>query len=169
MADDSGLSRIQARMRAIPEAVQDAAKSALAKGADDIVAMARSLCPIDSGALRDSIGWVWGDVAPNGARVIATSRDMEGITITIYAGNDEAYYASFVENGTKAGKLGERKPTSAVSKRKRQPLTRKVRRTHPGIKARPFFFPAYHLNKKKVASRLRRAVNKAIKANWGKS
>jgi HK97 gp10 family phage protein len=163
MADDGGLSRIQARMRAIPDAVQDAAKKALAKGADDIVAMAKSLCPTDSGALRESIGWVWGDEAPNGARVIATSREIEGITITIYAGSDEAYYASFVEFGTRAGKLGKRKQSGATG------LGRKVLRTHPGVTAQPFFFPAYQLNKKKVASRLKRSVNKAIKENWGKS
>ena len=35
--------------------------------------------------------------------------------------------------------------------------------------AKPFFFPAYRLNRKKVERRIKRAIGQAVKKEWGKS
>lgn len=152
-------------MRAIPAAVEREVKKALQKSAEAMVEQARFLCPVDEGALRESIGWTFGD-APQGSRMIAGVSEA-GITVTVYAGNDEAFYARWVEYGTQAGKIGVRGASPGVGKRGRPRIARKSKRTHPGSAAQPFFFPAYQLEKKRTKSRVKRAMNKAIKAHWG--
>jgi HK97 gp10 family phage protein len=111
--------------------------------------MMKSLVPVlkepdarrRAGALRDSIGWTWGK-APKGATVVATAKANLGgdLTITIYAGSrdkglgaDDAFYARWVEFGTQK------------------------------MPAQPYFYVSYRANKKKVKSRVRRAITKAAK------
>jgi HK97 gp10 family phage protein len=98
------------------------------------VALAKRLCPVDDGTLRDSIGWTWGD-APAGSMVLAATKGA-ALRITIYAGNDEAFYARWVEFGT-ANALPQ-----------------------------GFFLPAYRMLKKRANGRIKRAVNKAVKDAW---
>lgn len=129
-----GLKSLNRKLtQTIPERVRIRTRAAMEKGADEIVAMAKSLVPVDSGDLRDSIGWTWGD-APKGSIVLASSApDRGGERITIYAGNDEAYYARWVEFGTQ----------------KNLPS--------------PFFFPSYRALKRRVKGRITREMRKAIK------
>lgn len=97
--------------------------------------MAKSLVPVDKGELRDSIGWTWGR-PPKGAITlgkVAASQIATDLTITIYAGNSDAYYARWVEFGTQ--KMG----------------------------AQPYFFPSYRANKRQSRQRLSRAINQAAK------
>jgi HK97 gp10 family phage protein len=68
------------------------------KSAQEIVALAKHLCPVDSGDLRDSIGWTWGD-APAGSMVLASTGGA-ALRITIYAGDSDAFYARWLEFGT---------------------------------------------------------------------
>lgn len=98
MADDGGLARFEQRMQAIPLAVREAVKKSLEMSAKEIVALAKNLCPVDEGALRDSIGWTWGE-APEGTMVLASTKGA-ALRITIFAGNHEAFYARWVEFGT---------------------------------------------------------------------
>lgn len=133
MADDGGLARFQRRMRAIPAAVRDAVRPALEQAAEEICDLARSLCPVDDGVLRASIGWTWG-LPPSGSIALGAVRDGAALSITIYAGNDEAFYARFVEFGTRTG-----------------------------VPAQPFFYPAWRLGRKKASARLNRAISKAIR------
>ncbi len=35
------------------------------------------------------------------------------------------------------------------------------------MSANPFFFPAYRLKKKRLASRIKRAIGKAVRTKWG--
>ncbi|EKF39914.1 HK97 family phage protein [Nitratireductor indicus C115] len=129
-----GLKSLNRKLtQTIPERVRIRTRAAMEKGADEIVAMAKSLVPVDSGDLRDSIGWTWAD-APKGSIVLASSApDRGGERITIYAGNDEAYYARWVEFGTQ----------------KNLPS--------------PFFFPSYRALKRRVKGRITREMRKAIK------
>lgn len=158
MADDGGISRLEQRLRAIPQAMRDEVKPALEKSANEIVALAKQLCPVDKGALRDSIGWTWG-AAPTGSMSLAMG-SVGVLTITVYAGNDEAYYARWVEFGTRGATFGERVRQKGRS--------RKSQRTHPGTAAQPFFFPAWRLASKKIKPRIKRAVAAAVRKNWGK-
>lgn len=78
------------------------------KAANDTVAMMKGLAPSNTGTLRDSIAWTYGD-APRGSLVVATVNATQkfarrgkskDLTITIYAGGPDAYYARWIEFGT---------------------------------------------------------------------
>lgn len=116
--------------------------------ADEIVAMMKSLVPVDDGVLRDSIGWTWGK-APKGALVIASvqSTGEDGMTITIYAGNSEAYYARWVEFGTARHVNGGKFAGSQ----------------HPGTTAQPFFYVSWRANKRRTVRAIRKATRDAAK------
>jgi HK97 gp10 family phage protein len=153
-----GADKMRQRLvKSVPEAVRAAVKDAMGKSADEIVAMARSLVPVASGKLRESIGWTFGD-APKGSLTIGEVRPVrEGdVRITIYAGNNEAFYARWVEFGTQAHGL-----MSGANKSRGK---RQGGRQHSGTNAQPFFFVSYRTNKKKAQGRITRAVNKALKA-----
>lgn len=133
-----GLERLRRKLQKMPERIEEQIRLVMEKSANEIVAMAKSLVPVDSGALRDSIGWTWGD-APKGAITIAKGKKGD-LAITIYAGTRDkglgaadAFYARWVEFGT-------------------QKMT-----------AQPYFYPSYRTNKKRVRGRITRAINKAVK------
>lgn len=135
-----GLDRLKRKLTvSIPGQVRERTRKAMEKGADEIVGMAKNLVPVDTGALRDSIGWTWGD-APEGAMVLASSRRVDGERITIFAGtrnkslgDSDAFYARWVEFGTQ--------------------------KAYP----RPFFFPSYRTLKRRVKGRITREMRKAIR------
>lgn len=135
-----GLDRLKRKLtKTIPEHVRDRTKAAMEKGATEIVSMMKGRVPVDTGALRDSIGWTWGD-APKGSMVIAQSRKVKGERITIYAGtrnkglgDQDAFYARWVEFGTQ----------------------------HAA--PHPFFYPSYRTLKRRVKSRITREMKKAIR------
>lgn len=133
---DNGLAALQRKLNAIPKAAKLAVEQSMEKSAQEIVDLAKRLCPVDSGTLRDSIGWTWGD-APAGSIVLAAT---EGalLRITIYAGNDEAFYARWLEFGTAE------------------------------MAAHPYFFPAYRTLQRRAKGRVNRAVTKAVKEAWAK-
>lgn len=117
----------------IPAKVEAATRAAMEKGADELVAMMKRLAPVDSGDLRDSIAWTWGAAPRNSIVLAKSSPDGKGMRIVVYAGDDFAFYARMVEFGT---------VKSA---------------------AQPFFFPSYRAMKKRIKSRVNRAMRKAIR------
>lgn len=143
----ANLKRLQAKLDRLPAKVKARIREAMEAGADEIVALARSLVPARSGALRDSIGWTYGQ-APKGALTIGAVQSVGGdLTITIYAGNSEAFYARWVEFGTQAHVAGGKFSGAAI----------------PAQAARPFFYVSFRSSRKRVKSRITRAINKAAK------
>ncbi|MGE0214000.1 MAG: HK97-gp10 family putative phage morphogenesis protein [Parvibaculaceae bacterium] len=132
MATVLGLTKLERKLNRLPVAAKAKIKAAMEEGANQIVAMMKSLVPVDKGTLRDSIGWTWGR-APKGASIIAVAKSKIGaeMTITIYAGSDEAYYARWQEFGTQ---------------------------TAP---AHPYFYVSWRANRKEVRGRIRRATREA--------
>ena len=143
-------SRLQARLAKVPDIARAAAAQAMEEGAAEIVAEMKRLAPVlkspdarrQAGALRDSIGWTWGDV-PAGSFTIADIRSGKNVgqqyatlRIKFYAGSNEAFYARWQEFGT---------------------------RDHP---AHPFFFVAWKKHRAKFRARIRAAVKQAIKEAW---
>ena len=143
-----GLDRLKKKLAKLPAAAQKRISEAMEQGADEIVGLMKSLCPRDSGALRESIAWTWGD-APKGALTLATVKGKGGSdnVITVYAGNAEAYYARFIEFGTAAHTAGGQFAGSTI----------------PAIPAQPFFFVSFRAMRRRVKSRVTRAINKAAK------
>lgn len=151
----TGKDKLKRKLERLPEAFKAAAIAAMTKSANDMVAMMKRLVPVDDGNLRNSIGWTFGE-PPQGSRIITQTKPLKSagdIRLTVYAGNDEAFYARWVEFGTAPHTLGRRQG-------KGKPKTGAL---HPGSKAQPFFFPAYRIHAKKIKSRLTRALNKEAK------
>jgi len=146
-----GLDRLRKKLTALPDKARESIAKAMEQSAAEVVAMAKSLAPVDSGALRDSIGWTWGD-APKGSMTLGTVRQSGkgagNMVITIFAGGSDAFWARWVEFGTAPHINGGIYAGSE----------------HPGTRAQPFFYPSWRANRKRVRGRVTRAVNKAARA-----
>lgn len=120
--------------RKIPQRVRHHLKQTMAQYAGKVVDSMEAFVPEDSGDLKNSIGWTWG-AAPKGSLVLGaiSGSNKSDLVITIFAGDEEAYYARWVEFGT------------------------------PKIPASPFFFVSWRLNKRRVKAAMRRAVRKGLK------
>ena len=81
-------------------------------------------------------------------------KNQNDLRISIYAGDDKAFYARWIEFGTKPHN---------VAKGGGNKGHRGEAHLHPGTRAYPFFFPSYRANQKKMKSRVNRAINKAAK------
>jgi len=130
-----GLQSLARKLKAIPQEAKSEIRKALEASAEEIVRLAKNLVPVDDGDLQMSISWTWG-AAPKGAMVLGNvigPSDKNDLTITIYAGGGEAFYARWVEFGTQK------------------------------MAAQPFFLPAYRANRKRARARISRGVNKAAK------
>lgn len=127
--------RLRQRMAKIGALARVEIRKALDVSADEMSSTARSFAPVDSGDLRRSIGYTFGEYKSANANVRgvnagggAGDRDL---TVTIHAGDQNAFYAAFVEFG------------------------------RVDAAAQPYFYPAYRLTKKRVRSRISRAVKSA--------
>jgi len=141
-----GLDRLKRKLRTFPATVEAEIRAAMEVSANEVVALAKSLVPRDTGALAESIGWTWGD-APKGSMTLGKVGGTGNLVITIYAGDDKAFWARWVEFGTSphtnAGMFAGSE--------------------NPGTRAQPFFYPAYRAVRRRVKGRVTRAVNKAAK------
>lgn len=146
----SGLVRLQRKLDRIPSIAKAKIREAMAATADEIVAMMKSLA--EDPAIVASIAWTWG-AAPKGSRVVATAKGAGlggDLTLTIYAGDDEAFYVWWWEFGT-----AERLHASGKSV--------------GAMKPSPFFFVSWRANRRKARNRVRKAVRQAAKAVAGGS
>lgn len=148
----NGREKTLAKLKAIPQKARETMKVALKSNSDQVVAMQKRLVPTDSGELRNSIRAEWGDVALASSANLSSSGGMTvrgdpDLTVTIVAGDDQAYYARWVEFGTAPHDQGGwAKGTK-----------------HPGTTPRPFFFGPWRALRKKMKSNVARAVNRAAK------
>jgi HK97 gp10 family phage protein len=121
----------------LPKEITKAAAGAIHEGAQTVAAMARRLAPVNDGDLRDSIGF---DVAPDALSAVVYAGDVEveigakGKRRVTRKHRHKAFYAWFQEFGTVK------------------------------MNARPFFFPAYRANRKRIMANLSKAIRKAKKA-----
>lgn len=167
-----GLAQLNKKLAALNTEIRRDIGVAMELGAQDIVNFAKTLAPVgqvsgvnssnNPGALRDSIGWVWGP-APKGTITLGTMRSnprgKDDMYITIYAGNEEAFYARWVEFGTRPhGIDAVNAPTMG-----RAGVNFGKHVNHPGAKQTAFFYPAYRSMRTKVRRRISRAVNTAAR------
>ncbi len=136
-----GEAALKAAMMAIPQKSRDEVARELEVQAAKVVSDMKRLVPVDTGALRESIGWTWGN-APAGSVSVGTvrGRQFARMAITIYAGtrdkslgSADAFYARFQEHGT------------------------------VNMPANPFFYPAWRANKGRVKNAIKRAVKRAVR------
>ncbi|MCX2696717.1 HK97 gp10 family phage protein [Ochrobactrum chromiisoli] len=143
-----GLAKLEQKFKRLPKVARDMVRSAMEQGAEDICDMMRNRVAVDDMTLYESIGWTWGK-APKGSMVIATVEASLAAdwTITIYAGNKEAYYARWIEFGTQG-----------FANKGMFPGTK-----NPGQGKQPFFYVSWRAKRKEVNRRIRRAITKAAK------
>lgn len=142
-----GLARLNRKLKKLPVQAEKRIKEAMEEGANEIVAMMKSLVAVDSGDLRDSIGWTWGD-RPKYSQVLATVKSKDGkLVLTIFVGNTKVRYAHLVEFGTAAHINGGKFAGTE----------------HPGTAAQPFFFVSWRALRRRTKSRISRAVTKSAK------
>lgn len=134
----AGIERFQRKMRALPKAVRAALAPATAQGADEIAALAKRLAPRDEGDLADSIVVTRGGQQTPPYSQPGGSHVVPEGAAAVTAGNSDVRYPHLQEYGT----------------------TKHA--------AQPFFWPAYRNLRKRSANRIKRAMSKAIKAEWGK-
>ncbi len=146
-----GLPALRAKLVKLRTETIDKVRGAMEAAASEITGMMRRMVPVDQGDLRDSIGWTWGD-APKGS--ISTSHNIAGNRITIFAGNEKAFYARWVEFGTAAHNVAKGGGNKSFAGTPIQ---------HPGARARPFFFPSYRANKKRVKAMIQKAITAAVR------
>lgn len=137
MANDGGLARFQQRMRAIPKEVRKAVEPALKKSADEIADLQRNLAPEDTGALKESIHVTAPGETTPAYSQPGGSRVAGELEAVITVGDSDVRYPHLVEYGTTESQ------------------------------AQPFFWPGFRLGKKRASNRIKRAIGKAIKDNWG--
>lgn len=142
------LSRLNRKLAQLPSVAKQMIRRAMEAKANEIVAMMKNLVPVDDGTLRDSIGWTWGK-APKGSLTLASVQATgdSDMTLTIYAGNKDAFYARWVEFGTARHENGGLFAGSS----------------HPGTTAQPFFFVSWRVNKKRTVRAVRKAARDSAK------
>lgn len=142
--------RLRRRLKAIPVEVRRALKAQNNRNAAEVAETAKRFAETsrETGALIASI----------------RSRDVSDstrISARVSAGSKEAYYARFVEFGTAASAASE----GQLFKRQKgatRGMRRKDKKAHAATPARPFFWPAYRLLRKRLRARMTRAAKKAI-------
>ena len=162
--------RLRARLAKIPDIAREAAAAAMEEGAQEIVDAMKKAAPVQTGDLRDRIGWTWGEV-PAGSFMIDEIRSGRNqgdqyatMRIKIYAGSRDAFYARFIEFGTAPHSLelnasvDRASSGSAINQRRQQSS-----KQHPGTPAQPFFFPTWKRERAKFRRRIRAAIRKRIK------
>lgn len=143
------LDRLKRKIAMLPKATLAELQAALVQSGEEIADIARAFAPVKSGALKRSIGVTIGEYIPDNSNVRGVSAGGGGhdLSVTVHAGDHNAYYAAFVEFGTAAHRNGGLFKGTI----------------HPGSSAHPFFYPAYRLGKKRAKARISRAIIKAAK------
>lgn len=157
--------RIEAKLKQVPAVATEAARLAMEEGAKEVVSLMRAMVAEKSGKLRNSIGWTWGDLPP-GTFMIDEIRSGKNkgqqfatLRLKIYAGSKEAFYARFIEFGTRPHSL---QTNASVDRELRQDEGE----WHPGTPARPFFFPAWKYKKAEFRRLIRKRVREAVREAW---
>lgn len=148
MTKIQGLDRLKRKLVKLPQMAKQMIRQQMEKTAEEIVTIMKNLVAVDDGKLRDSIGWTWGK-APKGSITLASvkSTGADGLTLTIYAGNSDAFYARWVEFGT------ARHENSGLS----------AGSIHPGTTAQPFFYVSWRANKRRAVRAISKATRDAAK------
>ena len=132
------LDRLQKRLEAVPKRVIEAVQPALAKSGQELVSAMKTLAEPsrDTGALIDSIQMTTAGNSTPPYSQPGGSQVVPPNAVMITVGNEKVRYGHLVEYGT----------TKA--------------------QAQPYFWPAYRLLKRKIGTRLKRSISKAVREGW---
>lgn len=126
-------SQLEAKFAKISESAKATIKAALDTSGREMVEGARALAPVESGDLRDSIQATSGGQATPAHSQPGGSHVVPDYAVKVTVGNTRVRYPAHVEYGTATAE------------------------------AHPFFWPAFRLLKKRLNSRISRAIGKAAR------
>jgi HK97 gp10 family phage protein len=140
MAQSAQLARLERRLQAIPKAVREAVKPALEKSGAELVGAMKQLAERsrDTGDLIDSIQMTTAGNSTPPYSQPGGSKVVPENAVLVTAGNSAVRYPHLVEYGT----------TKTA--------------------AQPFFWPAFRLLRKRIQSRIKRSIGKAVREGWAK-
>lgn len=169
MARTEGLDRLKAKFRALPTAIRKEVRVSMERVAQNVVDLAVHLAPVlkaphkgrVAGALKNSIDWGWGP--PPASSIFGGGKNFQNykegdLKLSIYAGNELAWYARFVEFGVHKQTKGERVDNASGRRRKSK------RNVFEGIPALPFFYPAWRAYRNSMKSAATTAAKKGAAA-----
>lgn len=133
--DPRSLQRLRRKLEAIPDFARKAISEGLEENARELVAAQKRVAPRDDGDLIASIKYEWTQPGRQSAETRASVKGSVQLSIDVTAGDDKAYYARWVEFGTRDGRTPKQ----------------------------PFFFPTYRVNIRRFRSRITRKINQAYK------
>lgn len=162
-----GLDRLLRQLTALPNSVRAEMADALADEAKFLAAVIQRAAPEQYGDLKASIGWCAGpppEVKTNGAFRISSkdysaagkALNAAGLMFSVFAGDDRAYYARWVEFGTSDAPAGRSRDITGKSRNNARP--------HAATPAQPYFYPSIRAWKRPSKARVVRRANKAAKA-----
>lgn len=137
-----GKDKFLAQIAALPSAMREEITKALTTSAEETTDLMKRFAPKRSGRLAASVGYAFGE-APKGASLSTAAnaraaKSESGLSVTMYAGGGEAFYAWFQEVGTVK------------------------------MPANPFFYPGYRFGKNRAKARLGRAIRNGAKKAFNK-
>jgi HK97 gp10 family phage protein len=140
------IDRLSKRLEAIPKAVKRDVQPSLLKSGQELVDHMQHLAPVSAdgshghppGTLRDSIVMTPAGEATPAYSQPGGSHVVPENAVAITAGNEKVRYPHFPEYGTSK------------------------------MQAEPYFWPSYRLFKKRITSRTKRAISKAVREGWAK-
>lgn len=157
--------RFRAKIKMLSPTLQSAVRQAMAQTAQQIVDAMRDLVPVDTGRLRDSIKWCWGDPPKNsklftavGAEPATSSKNFK---ISIFAGDFDAFYARWVEFGTHAHAPGSYRDDPKGNHAGKKHDAGKY--GHAATPAHPFFYPVWRAYKGLLRKNIAKILNAAIR------
>ena len=153
---------IRQKLEALPDAIMDEVRKALAQCGALVAERARLLVPVDEGVLKASIRWEFQkstDGKFRAAIIIGPSGEF------LKAHGHIPNQARWVEFGTAPQTKGQK--LSKLGKRGRV-KTRVSTGSHAGTPPRPYLLPAVRQTRKQVRAILAKAVNSALKKVAGK-
>lgn len=157
----TGFPKLRQKLKRAPETIRAGVARAIEESIKDVQRRAVALAPVDTGNLRDTlaskqaIGFKEkGMRAEFGLRTKATRK--------------RAYYAHFVEFGTKGYKAGDLRNNKTSAKGKK--YYTKVKKDVPARPAQPFMRPAFDAARPGIRLRIRKALGEAARkaqaGNW---
>lgn len=162
-----GLDRLKRQIASLPRLQVEEVGLALDEGSEQLSGAIAGACRDDE-KLSASVGWARGE-APKNAKLKSAKftaaqavKSKAGLFRTIFAGDDNAFWARWRENGTAPHLLTKDADSSSNSWEQRR-IRKRGGAMHPGARAQPFFFPSIRAWKKPMKARVAKASRVAAK------
>jgi len=133
---DNGLDRMNRRFAAVLRNIKEVVEPALVKSGDELAGAIRQLAPEDTGDLKGSVAVTSPGQSTPPYSQPGGSRVAKDSEVLVTVGNVAVRYPHLVEYGT------------------------------ANSPAKPYFWPAFRLLRKRLQNRTKRAISKAVRDGW---